>query len=75
VAQYNHIDHDDKWNWNFNSIISLSEFGQYKEYIRAASSKGEPHSSETSFMLLVLQQQRMLDESIDTVTESEKLQT
>ncbi len=40
----------------------LSECGQDKDYIRAVSSKGEPHSAEALFMLLVLRKQKMINE-------------
>jgi hypothetical protein len=39
----------------------LSECGQNKDYIRAAVSKGENYSHESLFMLLVLQQQKMIN--------------
>jgi hypothetical protein len=56
----------------FNEM--LSECGHNKDYIRAVSSKGEPHSAESLFMLLILQQQKMINELIAKVSECEKLQ-
>ena len=52
----------------------LSECGQNKDYIRSASVKGESHSAESLFMLLALQQQKMISELIANVSECEKLQ-
>ena len=52
----------------------LSECGQNKDYIRAVSSKGEHHSAESLFMLLILQQQKMINELIAKVSECKKLQ-
>jgi hypothetical protein len=46
----------------------LSECGQNKDYIRAAVSKGENYSAESLFMLLVLQQQNMINELINKVS-------
>jgi hypothetical protein len=51
----------------------LSACGQNKDYIRAASSKGEYYSAESLFMLLVLQQQKMINELITKVSECKKL--
>jgi hypothetical protein len=42
----------------------LSECGQNKDYIRAAVSKCEYYSDESLFMLLLLQQQKMINELI-----------
>lgn len=55
----------------FNNM--LSECGQNKDYIRAVSTKGEYYSDESLFMLLVLQQQKMINELIVKVSECEKL--
>ena len=52
----------------------LSECGQNKDYIRAASPKGEYYSAESLFMLLILQQQKMINELIVKVSEYQKLQ-
>jgi hypothetical protein len=52
----------------FNEMFS--ECGQNKDYIRAAGSKGENYLAESLFMLLVLQQQKMIDELIAKVSES-----
>ena len=51
----------------------LSECGHNKEYIRSAVSKGENYSAESSFMLLILKQQKMSSELIAKVSESKKL--
>jgi len=56
----------------FNKM--LSECGQNNDYIRAASTKGEYYSTESLFMLLVLQQQKMINELIAKVSECKKLQ-
>ena len=47
----------------------LSECGLNKDYIRAAVSKGENYSAESLFMLLVLQQQKMINELINKASE------
>jgi hypothetical protein len=52
----------------------FSECGQNKDYIRAVSSKGESHSTESLFMLLVLRQQKMINKLVAKVPEYEKLQ-
>jgi hypothetical protein len=52
----------------------LSECGQNKDYVRAAISKGECFSAESLYMLLVLQQQKMINELIVKVYECKKLQ-
>jgi hypothetical protein len=46
----------------------LSECGENKDYIRTASCKGEGYSAESLFMLLVLQQQKMIKELITKVS-------
>ena len=46
-----------------------SECGQNKDYIRAVSTKGEYYSSESLFMLLILQQQKMITELIAKASE------
>jgi hypothetical protein len=51
----------------FNEM--LSECGQNKDYIRAVSCKGEGYSAESLFMLLILQQQKMINELIAKVSE------
>jgi hypothetical protein len=51
----------------------LSECGHNKDYIRAVNSKDENYSAESLFMLLVLQQQKMINDSIAKVSEYEKL--
>jgi hypothetical protein len=56
----------------FNEM--LSECGQNKDYDRAANSKDEYYSAESSFMVLILQQQKMINELIAKVSECEKLQ-
>ena len=52
----------------------LSECGQNKDYIRAVSSKGEYYSAESFFMVLILQQQKMINELIAKLSEFTKLQ-
>ena len=47
----------------------LSECGHNKDYIRAVISKGESYSAESLFILLVLQQQKMINELIVKVYE------
>jgi hypothetical protein len=47
----------------------LSECGQNKDYIRAVITKGEYYSTESLFLLLVLQQQKMINELIDKLSE------
>ena len=56
----------------FNKMFS--ECGQNKDYIRAVSSEGENYSAESLFMLLILEQQKMINELIAKVSECEKLQ-
>jgi len=46
----------------------LSECRQDKDYIRTAVSKGENYSAESLFMLLILQQQKMINELIDKLS-------
>ena len=50
-------------------VRMLSECGQKKDYIRAVSSKGEYYSAESLFMVLLLQQQKMINELIAKVSE------
>jgi len=52
----------------------LSECGQNKDYVRAVSSKGEYYSAESFFMVLILQQQKMINELIAKLSEFTKLQ-
>ena len=56
----------------FNKM--LSECGQNKDYVRAVSSKGQYYSDESLFMLLILQQQKMINELVAKVSECEQLQ-
>jgi hypothetical protein len=63
--------------WKENALLfnkMLSECGQNKDYIRAVSSKGEHHSAESLFVLLILQQQKMINELIAKVSECKRLQ-
>jgi hypothetical protein len=46
----------------------LSECRENQDYIRAASSKGEFFSAESLFMVLILQQQKMINELIAQVS-------
>jgi len=48
--------------------ILMSECGHNKYYIRAVISKGESYSAELLFILLVLQQQKMINELIAKVS-------
>ena len=50
----------------FNNMIL--ECGQNKDYISAVISKGEDYSAESLCMLLVLQQQKMINELINKVS-------
>jgi hypothetical protein len=43
---------------------TLSECRENEDYARAASSKNEYFSAESLFMMLILQQQKMIDELI-----------
>ena len=52
----------------------LSECGQNKDYVRAVSSKGEYYSAESFFMVLILQQQKMINELIAKLSDFTKLQ-
>ena len=47
----------------------LSECGHNKDYIRAVSCKGEGYSAESLFMLLVMQEQKMINELINKISE------
>lgn len=51
----------------FNEM--LSECEQDRDYVRAVISKGEYYSADSLFMLLVLQQQKMINELIAKVSE------
>ena len=50
----------------FNKM--LAECGENEDYIRAASSKDEFFSAESLFMVLILRQQKMINELIAKVT-------
>ncbi len=56
----------------FNKM--LSECGQNKDYIRAASSKGENYSAGSLFILLIFQHEKMIKELIAKVSQYKKLQ-
>ena len=43
-----------------------------KEYGNAINSKGEPFSAESLFMILILQQQKMINQLIDKISKNEK---
>jgi hypothetical protein len=45
--------------------MMLSECAHNKDYLRTANCKGEGYSTESLFMLLVLQQQKMINELIN----------
>jgi hypothetical protein len=46
----------------------LSECKENEDYVRAASSKDEYFSAESLFLILILQQQKMINELIAKVT-------
>jgi hypothetical protein len=50
----------------------LSECGENEDYIRAASSKDEYFSAESLFMVLILQQQKIINELIIKISERKK---
>jgi hypothetical protein len=50
----------------------LSECRENEDYIRAASPKDEYFSAESLFMVLILQQQKTINESIDKISERKK---
>jgi hypothetical protein len=54
----------------FNKM--LSECKENEDYIRAASSKGEFFSTESLFMMLILQQQKTINELIAKVSEQKR---
>jgi hypothetical protein len=47
----------------------LSDCGENKDYVRAASSKGESFSAESLFLALILQQQKMISQLIAKLSE------
>jgi hypothetical protein len=51
----------------------LSECEDNEDYINASSSKDEFFSAESLFMVLILQQQKMINELIAKVSELKKL--
>ena len=51
----------------------LSECGKNKDFISAVSSKGEYYSAESLFILLLLQQQKVINELIAKISECNKL--
>jgi hypothetical protein len=50
----------------------LSECGENEDYVRAASSRDKYFSAESLFMVLILQQQKMITELIAKVSEYKK---
>jgi hypothetical protein len=50
----------------------LSECGENEDYVRVASSRDEYFSAESLFMVLILQQQKMIAELIAKVSEYKK---
>jgi hypothetical protein len=52
----------------------LSECGENKDYVRAASSKGESLSAESLFMALIFQQQKMISQLIAKLSSSSSLE-
>ena len=55
----------------FNKM--LSECKEYEGYIKAAGSKDEFFSAESLFMVLVLQQQKTINELIDKITANKNM--
>jgi hypothetical protein len=51
----------------FNKM--LSECGENKDYVRAASFKGESFSAESLFLALIFQQQKMISQLIAKLSE------
>jgi hypothetical protein len=47
----------------------LSECGENEDYVRAASSRDEYFSAESLFMVLILQQQKMIADLMGKVSE------
>jgi hypothetical protein len=56
----------------FNKM--LSECRENEDHIKAANSKDEFFSAESLFVMLILQQQKMINELIGKVSERKKLQ-
>jgi len=52
----------------FNKM--LSECGENKDYVRAASSKGQSFAAESLFLALILQQQKMISQLIAKLASS-----
>jgi hypothetical protein len=52
----------------------LTECGQNEDYIKSAGSKDEYFSAESLFMVLILQQQKMINELIVKVSERKNFQ-
>jgi hypothetical protein len=50
----------------------LSECREYEDFTKATSSKDEYFSAESLFMMLILQQQKMINELIAKVSERKK---
>ena len=50
----------------------LSECKENEDYVKAANSKDEYYSVESLFMVLILQQQKTINELIDKVSERKK---
>jgi hypothetical protein len=50
----------------------LSECGENEDYVRAASSRDEYFSAKSLFMVLILQQQKMIVELMGKVSEYKK---
>jgi hypothetical protein len=52
----------------FNKM--LTECQENQDYVRAVSSKGEPFAAESLFMVLILQQQKMIRHLIAKLSET-----
>jgi len=58
--------------WTYLQNILLSECKENEDCIRAANSKDEYFSTESLFMVLILQQQKTINEVSDKVSERKK---
>ena len=55
-----------------NRVLFHKMLDECKEYGNAINSKGEPFSAESLFMILILQQQKMINQLIDKISKNEK---
>jgi hypothetical protein len=47
----------------------LTELQENQDYVRAVSSRGEPFAAESLFMVLILQQQKIIKQLIARLSE------